>query len=188
MPREKQFTVAEVLARAERRFSEYGYHATSVGDLELAMRISRGSIYGTFESKRELFVHALRHHLEVEGGLLQEIVERATSSASAIMTVAARVAGDKFIIRATIELAAHDDEIGQIVAEAQREVARLFGELIERGQRANEIDGAVDPGQTGHALLGLCIGTGVIDNSPVSPVALLQQGRALLPAPSGAPA
>ena len=183
MPREKQFTVAEVLARAKRRFSEYGYHATSVGDLELAMRISRGSIYGTFESKRELFVHALRHHLEVEGGLLQEIVEQASAPASAIMTLAARVAGDKFMIRAAVELAAHDDGIGQIVAEAQREVARLFEEMIERGQSAGEIDGAVDPAQTGRALLGLCIGIGVLDKSPV---ALLQQGRALLPAPSGA--
>ena len=52
MPRKKEFTIPEILARAVRRFSKYGYHATSIRDLVLAMRIRRGSIYGTFASKR----------------------------------------------------------------------------------------------------------------------------------------
>ena len=185
MPREKQFTVPDVLARAERRFSEYGYHATSVADLELAMRISRGSMYGTFDSKRELFVRALRHHLDVEGGLLQEVIKRATTAVSAIMELTGRVANNRFIVRAAVELASHDDEIGQMVAEAQCEVAHLFVALIERGQRAGEIDGVVDADQAGRALLALCIGAGVSFRATGEPAVQQQQVRALLPAPKG---
>ena len=183
MPRKKGFTIQHVLARAVRRFSTHGYHATSVADLVQVMGIQRGSIYGTFNSKRNLFVRALREHLEVEGRLLQEIVERAPSPFEAIMSLATRVVTDRFIVRAAVEMAAHDDQIGQIVAAAQREVAYLFGVLIELGQRAGEIDGAVDPVQTGSALLGLCLGAGVI-GTPLA--VLLQQWRALLPAPPGA--
>ena len=181
MPRKKEFTIPEVLVRAVRRFSKYGYHATSIRDLVQAMRIQRGSIYDTFASKRGLFLSALRHHLEAEGKVLQQIVERGTSPTAALMALAERVANDRFIVRAAVELASHDDEIGRTVAEAQREVARRFGALIERGQRAGEIDGAVDPVEAGSALLGLCIGVGVIGK----PAVLQQQGRKLLPAPSG---
>jgi len=182
MPRKKQFTVPDVLARAVRTFSEHGYHATSVENLVQEMRVNRGSIYDTFESKRELFLCALRYHLETEGDLLQEIVGQAPSPLVAIMALAERVAGDRFIIRAAVELAPHEDEIGQTVAEAQRAVARRFGALIEQGQGGGVIDGAVDPVQAGGALLGLCIGAGVVG---APPAALQQQVRALLPAPSG---
>ena len=178
MPRKKQFTVEHVLDRAVRTFSENGYHATSIEDLVQAMGIKRGSMYDTFDSKRNLFLRALRHHLEVEGGALEEIVEQVPSPAEALMAVAARVASDRFMLRASVEMAAHDDEIGPIVAAAQREVALLFGELIGRGRRAGEIDGAVDPVQAGSALLGLCIGAGVVATSPV---ALLQQAGRCCP-------
>lgn len=60
----------------------------SIRDLVLAMRIQRGSIYGTFASKR--------HHLEAEGKVLQQIVERGTSSTKALMALAERVANDRF--------------------------------------------------------------------------------------------
>ena len=181
MPRKKKFTIPEVLARAVRRFSMYGYHASSIRDLVLAMGIQRGSMYDTFASKRGLFLSALRHHLEAEGNVLQQIVERFTSPTEALMALAERVANDRFLVRPAVELASHDDEIGQTVAEAHREVACLFEALIERGQSAGEIDGAVDPVVAGSALLGLCIGIGVIGN----PAELRQQGRELVPAPAG---
>lgn len=182
MSRKRQFTVEGVLAQAGRTFSKYGYHATSVGDLVRAMCIMRSSIYDTFGSKHGLFLSALGHHLEVEGNWRQQIVEQAPAPAAAIMALAERVAGDEFVVRAAVDLAAHDDETGRIVAGAQREVVHLFGALIEQGQCGGEIDGAVDPVEAGSALLGLCIGAGVIG---APPVVLQQQVRALLRTPSG---
>ena len=108
---------------------------------------------------------------------------RAKATGEALLAPArnrrSRVGRIRFITRIAVELASRDDEVGEIVAEAQREVAHLFGVLIERGRRDGEIAGAVDPVQTGHALLRLCIGVGVIGTPPVD---LLQQSRALLPA------
>ena len=67
-----------MLAKAVRRFSTHGYHATSVGDLEQCMGIHRASIYDTFGSKRGLFVSALRFYIERYEARLRGIVDQAT--------------------------------------------------------------------------------------------------------------
>ena len=61
----------------------------------------------------------------------------------------------------------------------QRVVEHLFRLLIEEGQSAGEIAEHVDPIPIARALLGLCLGSGVIGEP------LLLQAQALVPAPSG---
>ena len=82
------------------------------------------------------------------------------------------------IVRTAVELAAHDDEIERIVAEVWREAEHLFSMLIKEGQSAGEIAAHVDPIPTARALLGLCLGSGVIGEP------LLLQVTVLVPAPS----
>ena len=76
-----------MLAKAVRRFSKHGYHATSVGDLEQCMGIHRASIYDTFGSKRGLFVSALRFYIERYEARLRGIVDQAPTPGAALRGV-----------------------------------------------------------------------------------------------------
>ena len=179
MSRPKLFSVEDVLAKAVRQFSTHGYHDTSVGDLTQCMGIGRGSIYDTFGSKRGLFVSALRSHIERYDASLWKIVDQSAAPAAAFRNVFARAANDcGFILKAAVELAAHDDEIGRIVTDVWCEVESLFGTLIEEGQGAGEIAEHVDPASTARALLGMCLGSRVIGEP------LLLQAQTLVPAPA----
>src|ERR1700745_2944287 len=55
----KQFDRNEALDRAMAAFWGRGYQGTSIDDLVQATRIGRGSLYGTFGDKRQLFLAAL---------------------------------------------------------------------------------------------------------------------------------
>ena len=163
MPRPRKITVEDVLAKAVRRFSTHGYHATSVKDLEQCMSMGRGSIYDTFGSKRGLFVSALRSQIECYEARLRGIVDQASTPAAALRGVFTGAVSDcDFIVRTAVELAAHDDEIGRIVAGVWSEVESLFSRLIEEAQDAGEIAVGVDSVGTARALLGLCLGSRVI--------------------------
>ena len=98
--------------------------------------------------------------------------------------------GGGFIINAAVELAAHDDEIAGIVAEAYRATEHFFCTLVERGRSAGEIAAHVDPQQTGGALLGLYLGLWVLmhPGAAGAPIlgAVMQQVESLLPAPTAA--
>jgi len=179
MPRAKQYSVEDVLAKAVRRFSTHGYHATSVVDLEQCMGIHRASIYSVFGSKRGLFMSALRSKIERYEATLREIVNQSATPAAALRNMFVGAVNDcGFIVGTAVELAAHDDEIGRIVAEVWSEVESLFGMLIEEGQDAGEIAVDVDPVGTARALLGLCLGSRVI-GEPL----LLQALALVLPKP-----
>ena len=182
MPRTKRFKVEDVLAKAVSRFSMHGYHATSINDLTQLFGIGRGSIYDTFDSKRGLFVSALRFYIERYAATLRGIVDQAPTPVAALWGMFTGAVNDcGLIVRTAVELAAHDDEIGRIVAEVWREVEHLFRLLIEEGQSAGEIAEHVDPIPTARALLGLCLGSRVIGEP------LLLQALALLkPVTAGA--
>ncbi len=66
----KRFNKEEVLDRAMTVFWERGYEATSIDDLLKATRINRGSLYGTFGDKRQLFLAAVDRYMEKVGSPL----------------------------------------------------------------------------------------------------------------------
>src|ERR1700751_5159134 len=63
----KQFDRNEVLDRATAAFWSRGYEATSIDELVEATGIGRGSLYGTFGDKRQLFLAALDRYWNTVG-------------------------------------------------------------------------------------------------------------------------
>src|ERR1700720_4979751 len=63
----KQFDRIEALDRAMAVFWSRGYEATSIDDLVRATGIGRGSLYGTFGDKRQLFLAALDRYWNTVG-------------------------------------------------------------------------------------------------------------------------
>lgn len=64
MSRNKSYSNEVVLERAMNAFWRYGYEATSVRRLEKEMGINQFSIYATFQSKKNLFIQAIRNYQE----------------------------------------------------------------------------------------------------------------------------
>ncbi len=59
MVRPREFDDEDVLGRVMQVFWERGYSATSIQDLEEATGLGRGSLYGAFGGKQELFLRGL---------------------------------------------------------------------------------------------------------------------------------
>lgn len=63
----KQFDVDEALDKSMRAFWEFGYADTSLDVLTKATGLGRGSLYGTFGGKNDLFVRALERYEQTYG-------------------------------------------------------------------------------------------------------------------------
>jgi AcrR family transcriptional regulator len=74
---DREAKVAEILSAAERRLLDGGYEALSVAAIARELGLAQNAIYWYFPSKNDLFVAALRKHL-------QEMAARKPSSAVGI--------------------------------------------------------------------------------------------------------
>ena len=174
MPRKKQFEIDDALAKAMREFWGRGYHPTSMQDLVDCMGIGRGSIYDTFGSKRGLFMRSLEHYIRIFSATFQETIASASSPSESILNIfefaiaALVVEGSRdgcFIINTAVELAAHDDEIAEIISGIFRQTEQVFRALIEQGQDNGDVPRSVDAVQTARSLLSLYIGLRILTRS-----------------------
>lgn len=85
MARQKAFDPEAVLERAMQVFWQKGYEATSIQDLVTAMGINRGSLYATFQDKRQLFLSAIAHYSHTA---LQQTIDRLQAPGSARQAIA----------------------------------------------------------------------------------------------------
>jgi len=173
----KQFDEEEVLHRAMRAFWSRGYAATSVQDLVRSMGINKGSIYDTYGNKRSLFIKALRLYNDKRKALLAGL-ERSESSISAIRGLFQsridEIFSDSerrgcFLTNTALELAPHDAEIRDMVAQRQMEIEGFFQRLIKRGQGNGEISKDLDADLAAQSLLAALFGLLVLSRSRPEP-------------------
>ncbi len=173
MPWEKNFDIDQTLDKAMHLFWARGYEATSIEDLVKCMGINRGSLYGTFGDKRKLFIAALnRYDLTCRKAQLKSLEHDHLPKAAIealfqgwIDQVAADNHNGCFLTNTALELAAHDDDIGAIVAESQREIEKFFRRLIKKGQQAGEFSMSLSPPKAAKSLLAALIGLLVLSRS-----------------------
>ena len=84
MARLKSFNEDDVLDKAVAVFWAKGYEATSIEDLVEAMGIQRGSLYGAFGSKQQLFLKSLNRYGLVVVKQLLDILENKPSAIESI--------------------------------------------------------------------------------------------------------
>ncbi len=174
MPWEKQFDIDAALGKAMEAFWARGYEATSTQNLVDCMGINRGSLYGTFGSKRELFLKALKRydHQHREGWL--GVLAKEPSPRAAIIgafngvveSVLKRGARNGcLLVNTSLELSPHDPEIADLVADSFKAVEDFFRSRIAAGQAAGEIPEDLPPRETAQGLLSLFIGLRVLSRS-----------------------
>ena len=161
MARPREFDESQAVAAALERFSTHGYAATSVQELCDATGLGKGSLYGAFGDKHDLYLRAFeRYCSQTLDGLRDALagpdahaLQRLTSH---IQQVAAGTAEDTrgcFLANATSELAEHDPSIATNARTTIDAYEQLLLECVQQAQAQQHIDPSHDPGALAAMLL-----------------------------------
>jgi len=175
LPRKREFDPEQALESAMGVFWEKGYTATSVEDLVEATGVNRYGLYDVYDSKRGLFLAALRRYRErVITEAIAEL-EQPGAGLEAIHAVFDRIVGRARTGRARYgcllcntaeEVAPFDDEVAQEVSIFQRRLARAFRSAIATARQAGDVAATTDPEEMGLYLAGLIQGASYLARSP----------------------
>jgi TetR/AcrR family transcriptional repressor of nem operon len=171
MARTKGFDPDQALARALDVFWSRGYDATSTQDLVDALGINRSSLYGTFGSKRALYMRALERYglvgtervrRALDGpGPVKARLRRALLSLAEDDLVSPRARGC-FAANAALELAAIDEDVRRLVTAAFAENRAVLRAELERARDAGELAADANLGDLAAFLLNTLQGLRVI--------------------------
>jgi len=171
MPRPREFDETTALDTAITCFWHRGYEATSVRDLADSMGISSPSLYNAFGDKRTLFVAALERYLDhftrarikrLEDSLppklavrhfIEEIIERSLSD---------RERRGCFLINSALEVAPHDRELGELIADRLGEIEAFFRRSIRAAQTEGTVPQNLVAKDLARLLLGVLLGIRVL--------------------------
>ncbi len=154
MARPKEFDPELATQEAMEAFWEHGYAATSVNDLLAEMNLNRGSFYGTFGDKKQLFLAALDKYDEQHSEEFRAVLERPGSARAAIrdwvMMIARHCTGEAgrrgcLIAKAAVELLPHDKDVARWIQRMHRRNERIIANVLKRGQAEGEINPRLDP-------------------------------------------
>lgn len=173
MGRPREFDEDEVLRAALETFLEHGFEATSVEDLTRRTGLQKGSLYGAFGDKRQLFRTALARYQDRSIGELRGALAAGPSPRAALGAFFAevvkrsceRAARGCLCVNTTVELAPHDEEVARSLARHRERVEAAFAELVERGQKAGEFAPTLEARAAGRYLGTLLTGLSVLARS-----------------------
>lgn len=147
MARPQEFDTAEALQQAMTLFWRKGFEATSLSDLLEATGLSKSSLYGTFGSKRELFLEAFDAYREYRAREMNRML-RDGNGRQAIegffRAIIADAESPEFTngcmgINEAVEMAPHDINIRLRVVEDFGNIEAALAQAIERGQTDGSI-------------------------------------------------
>lgn len=176
MARTKEFEPERALESAMDLFWRRGYEATSVQDLLEEMGIGRGSMYGTFGDKRELFLAALDRFEETRVARAGEILNGSPSAMEGIRrlletTIENLVSYEPrrgcLLANTAVELAPHDAEAAARISRYVRGTEDAFEKALVRGRAAGEIPADKDPRALARFLVSMLHGVRVLARAGV---------------------
>ncbi|MET8306729.1 TetR/AcrR family transcriptional regulator [Micromonospora sp. NPDC005173] len=162
MARPRQFDEEQVLRAVRDQFWDAGYAATSLEDLMRVSGLGKGSLYGAFGDKHQLFLRALRSYTDTSGGYLREMLTSTPRALDALRAFVMAPVSDPggaaarrgcLMANSTCELATTDADV---LAEARRtyeSTTALVAECVVRAQDEGDMPSDADPVETARALL-----------------------------------
>lgn len=134
-------------------FWEKGYYATSLKDLEFALKMKPGSIYAAFSSKENLFDLVLERYFERNRRELRASVEAASSPLTALAehlrAIGRARSGDPkgracMLVKTLLNMTADDAEIAKTASKyigwMEDEMAAIFEQALQQGELAEGAD------------------------------------------------
>ncbi|OAV43116.1 TetR/AcrR family transcriptional regulator [Lewinella sp. 4G2] len=174
MARTRAFDEQTVLAKARDLFWERGFTATSIGDLEKALGISRSSLYQTFGGKRALYdatlaayqhenLTRLRQQLQQPNLPLREALTNLfTYAASAYDAKCGSTARGCYVVNATTEMANSCADALNFVSSNREQFITILQEALALSQVRGELDKTVDAGSWANYLFVMYNGLQVV--------------------------
>jgi len=153
MARPKAFNEEEVIDKAVEIFWAKGYEAASMQDLVDAMGIQRGSVYGAFGSKQQLFLKSLKRYSVTVVSKLLEILESKPSAVESIELFFSQLvehlltAGELrscLVTNSAIERGLRDEETKQLVLKLLNALEDGFYKNLLRAKENGELSTEFD--------------------------------------------
>ncbi|WP_459182326.1 TetR/AcrR family transcriptional regulator [Streptomyces sp.] len=196
MARPRNFDEGEVLRAARDQFWSTGYAAARVDDIASATGLGKGSLYGAFGDKHQLFLRTFDDHC---GGLV-EAVRRALDGPDAgayerlrahVLKVAEATASDVclrgcLLAKGTAELSEQDPAVAATARRTFAAIEELLASCVAGAQRAGDIAPDADPARLAGLLLAVLRGIEALGKgggSPDSLRAIAETALAVLPRP-----
>jgi TetR/AcrR family transcriptional repressor of nem operon len=193
MARPRKFIDEDVIAAAREQFWSAGYAGTSLDDLTEATGLGRGSLYGAFGDKHELFLRALDDYcgaviagvqadLRDNGiGGYQRLVDHLRNVAN---TAGAEAQRGCLIAKSAAELGATDKEVLSRVRRTLQDYEGSLRAVVEQAQRDGDLEPAVAPDELALVVLTFVRGAEALRRSGFTSVkmrAVTEGFIALLP-------
>ncbi|MFI8165524.1 TetR/AcrR family transcriptional regulator [Streptomyces sp. NPDC085931] len=199
MPRPRAFDERQVLQRAREQFWATGYAGTRMDDIARATGLGKGSLYGAFGDKSQLFHRVFDDWctavVEVaEGRLAGGPDAEAWDRLSAyVHLMAENTASDTehrgcLVAKGAAELAQHDPTVAGRSAETMTALLTLLQAEISAAQRHGDIDAAADPQRLAALLLTVVRGIEAVGKAGLDPETvrgIADTALAVLPRPEG---
>ena len=148
MPRHREFDPRQTLQTAIELFWEKGYYDSSVDEVVKRSGVAKYGIYGTFGTKRELFIKALNQYADDRRQDIQEPIRKPDASLAEIyvffkqapyLSTQSNNRRGCLICNTGVELAKRDDEINTFVSSFFKDVAAVMKDCLERAVAKGEI-------------------------------------------------
>ncbi|MDX2642221.1 TetR/AcrR family transcriptional regulator [Streptomyces sp. NBC_00510] len=189
MARPRSFDETQVLDSAREQFWNRGYAATTLEDLVAATGLGKGSLYGAFGDKRQLFLNLLNTYCSEQ---LRDVEQTLTGPGTAMECltrlfegVANGYAADAqrrgcFMVNSTSELHGQESDVAALARATYQRVEDLLVACVKEAQKEGAVDASADPQELGRLLLAALQGIEFLAKTNMDASALLQIGRAAL--------
>ena len=164
MARPREFDEGAVLSTARDQFWATGYAGTSMDAIAAATGLGKGSLYGAFGGKRELFHRIFDDHcdatIDTADRQLSGDDEHAFERLTAYLLGHAAACAERrhrgcLVAKATAELTEHDEVVSARSRTAFEGVQQAITAALEACQRHGDVDPAADAQQLAGLLLAV---------------------------------
>ncbi|MET7979937.1 TetR/AcrR family transcriptional regulator [Streptomyces mirabilis] len=189
MGRPRKFDENQVLESVREQFWNQGYGATSLQDLTDATGLGKGSLYGAFGDKRQLFLHVLDSYRTEQLNSVRAIltgpgaaVERLTLL---VEGVAKGFAEDPLrrgclLVNSTSELHSNEPDVVSRSRTTYQVVEDLLIACVKEAQQDGSIKPSADPQELGRLILAVMQGIEFLAKTDMDDAALQQIAHAAL--------
>jgi len=188
MPREPSYDRDAALDAAMTLFWVKGYTATSLKDLELALKMRPGSIYAAFQSKEALFRAALDLYAGRMEAELAAIIAESPSALTALRGYLLSLGGlepcDKpstacMLVKSLLEIQTDHPDLRGVVLSHLQTVLRLLEDGFAKARAAGELPADADPARLAHRMQTYVFGLKIQAQRETDPVAMQRLARDL---------
>jgi len=176
MPRHREFDESVALEKATMTFWEKGYEDTSYDDLVTSTGVSRYGLYSAFGGKKEFFLRALDHYIEMNRCEMMGSLLNKDASLPELLDYLYRMEEKDsdpkkrvgcLLCNTAIEMAQYDADAEARVKAIFNELKSFFKKALKTAIKNGEINKASDPEQLADYLFGLMLGAAMMVRSPV---------------------